>query len=549
MIPLFIYRALVNQIFPKAIPAVPLWISGGQDASEKKPVIKTVNNFLPEGQRNDTLFKLACSLRAKDVSYDTALSTLDAENQKRCNPPLSDTEVENIVDSAYKYEPTAVNGFNCTDLGNAKRLIAQHGDKIRFCFAWRKWLVWDGKTWHIDNNGQILRLAKDTVKRIYEEAANILDTQQRQTIAKWAVSSESEHRLNAMVSLAQSEPGVPVSPHELDVDPYLLNCLNGTIDLRTGQLLQHNPKNLITKIIPVSYDPAAQCPQWIDFLETIFNWNQDIIFFLQRVVGYSLTGDTGEQCLFLLHGMGANGKSTFVNVISTLLGDYAQGADFETFLIKKNETIRNDLARMTGKRFISAIESEGERRLAEVLVKQLTGGDTITARFLFGEFFDFKPTFKIWLAANHKPNIRGTDYAIWRRIKLIPFNVTIPEDRRDAKLAEKLKDELPGILTWAVQGCLEWQRNGLQTPEEVKAATDGYREEMDGIGAFLSECCILTSEVKTKAGDLYEVYKKWTEAGGEYTLSQRCFGLKLSERGLARKKSGGNFWKGIGIKT
>ena len=441
--------------------------------------------------------------------------------------------------------------FNCTDLGNSKRLVSQFGDKFRYCFAWKKWLVWDGKSWHIDDNGQMLRLAKDTVKRVYEEAGLISDESQRKAVAKWAVSSESEHRINAMVSLAESEPSIPVSPQELDTNSYLLNCLNGTIDLTTGELKPHESKDFITKIIPTEYNQEATSPLWTDFLETIFNWNYDLIRFIQRAVGYSLTGDVSEQCIFLLHGIGSNGKSTFVDVVSMLLGDYSQGADFETFLIRRNETIRNDLARMTGKRFISAIESEGERRLAEVLVKQLTGGDTITARFLFSEFFDFKPTFKIWLVANHKPIIRGTDYAIWRRIKLIPFNIIIPEGRRipKSKLIERFSKEFPGILTWMVTGCLEWQKNGLQTPAEVKSATSVYREEMDTIGAFISENCILTPEVKAKASDLYEVYKEWCAAGGEYALSQRSFGLRLAERGLERIKSGGNFWKGIGIKT
>ena len=223
--------------------------------------------------------------------------TLESENKIRCNPPLSELEVKNIIDSAYRYEPSTLNIFNATDLGNAKRLVAQHGDKIRFCFAWKKWLIWDGKSWHIDNNGQILRLAKDTVKRIYEEASTITDTQKRQSIAKWAVSSESEHRLYAMVSLAQSEPGVPVSPQEIDTDSYLLNCLNGMIDLKTGILKPHDPKDFITKIIPVEYNPDAGCPQWIDFLENIFNWNYDIIPYLQRAIGYSLTGGISEQCL------------------------------------------------------------------------------------------------------------------------------------------------------------------------------------------------------------------------------------------------------------
>ncbi|GAN35009.1 MAG: hypothetical protein DYG83_18335 [Candidatus Brocadia sp. AMX2] len=440
-----------------------------------------------------------------------------------------------------------VQAFNATDLGNARRLVSQHANKIRFCFAWKKWLVWDGKIWRIDNDGKILRLAKDTIRCLYEEAGEIADKYERQTLAKWAIASEAENRLRAMISLAQSEPSVPISPDRLDINPFFLNCLNGTIDLRTGQLKPHDPQDYITKIIPVEYTPDSQCSLWIEFLETIFNWNYDLIQYVQRAVGYSLTGDVTEQCLFLLHGTGSNGKSTLLSCLSMLLGDYAQTADFETFLIRKSETVRNDLARMTGKRFISAIEVEGERRLAEVLVKQLTGGDTITARFLFGEYFDFKPTFKIWLAANHKPNIKGTDYAIWRRIKLIPFNVTISEDKKDQKLLEKLKAEMSGMLTWAVQGCLQWQKNGLQTPDDVSRATNNYKAEMDAIGAFLSECCVLIPDAKVPAGKLYETYKRWCEQSGEYILSQRSFGTRLSERGFERKQSSGHWWKGIGI--
>ncbi len=438
---------------------------------------------------------------------------------------------------------------NLTDLGNAKRLVARHGDKIRFSFAWKKWFFWDGKTWSTDVNGQILRLAKDTVKHIYEEAAKITDIFQRQAAARWAVSSESERRLNAMVALAQSEPDIPISPQELDTNPDLLNCFNGTVDLKTGKLKPHDPKDFITKIIPVKYQPEAVCPLWLEFLETIFDWNYDLIGFLQRAAGYSLTGDTSEQCLFLLHGYGANGKSTFLNIINHLLGDYAQTADFETFLIKKNETVRNDLARMIGRRFISAIEVEGERRLSEVLVKQLTGGDTIAARFLFGEYFDFRPTFKIWLAANHKPNIRGTDHAIWRRIRLVPFIVTIPEDERDSKLFEKLQDELPGILSWAVQGCLEWQRVGLKIPDEVRSATNEYRSDMDSLGAFLSDCCLVSPEVKVRSGDLYEAYRRWCEDNGEHSINNRHFGRRLSEKSFQRLQSNGNWWRGVGIKV
>lgn len=462
-------------------------------------------------------------------------------------PAWTPTEKPLKLDDTQQNETKIIIKFNLTDLGNAKRLVERNGEHIRYCYAWKKWLVWDGKVWRIDDNGQILRLAKGSVKRIYKESFSA-DEDIRQAVAKWAIKSEEEKKLNSMVSLAKSEDGVPISPQELDANSYLLNCLNGTIDLKTGRLEPHNPKNFITKIIPVEYDPAAQCPQWIEFLETIMNWNYDLISFLQRAIGYSLTGDTSEQCLFLLHGAGANGKSTLLNIIGFLLGDYAQTAIFDTFLAKKEErSVNNDIARMQGKRFVSAIESEGERRLSEVLVKQLTGGDTITARYLFAEFFEFIPQFKIWLACNHKPVVRGTDLAIWRRIRLIPFNITIPEAERDKHLSEKLQAELPGILAWAVQGCLEWQRGGLKTPAEVKQATNEYQGDMDTIGAFLSECCILTPEVKAKASELYGAYKEWCEAGGEHALSQRCFGLRLTEKGLKSVKSSGNYWKGVGI--
>lgn len=533
------------------LPDVPSWVLNGRNSSEKKTIIEISNKVISEGQRNDTLFKLACSLRAKDVSYDTALSTIEAENQKRCNPPLSEIEVKNIVASAYKYEPTLVNSFNCTDLGNAKRLVSLHGNIIRYCFAWKKWLIWDGKRWSIDNDGQILRLAKDTVKRIYEEAGLISDESQRKAVAKWAVSSESEHRISAMVSLGASEEGIPIPPNHLDINPWLLNCQNGTIDLKTRELKQHDPKNFITKIIPVEYNPEATCELWIEFLEKILNWNYDMIHFLQRAIGYSLTGVTLEQCLFLLYGIGANGKSTFLNIVNFILGDYAQTASFETFLLKNQDRINNDIARMQGKRFISAIEAEGERRLAEVLIKQLTGGDTVTARFLFSEFFDYKPQFKIWLACNHKPIIRGTDHAIWRRIKLIPFNVTIPEAERDKHLTEKLQADLPGILSWAVQGCLEWQREGLKIPDEVKTATSEYQGEMDVIQAFLDDRCftkIDSKDVKTISSKLYEAYAKWCSENGETPLDNRSFGRRLSEKGFMPNQSGGKrWWHGVGL--
>lgn len=515
--------------------------------------LKEVYKGSKKGSRNNNLARLVGSWVNDGLDFEECMENALIWNDKN-TPPLPKKEVEAAIRSIMKKHElelqTTSTTLNLTDLGNSERLIARHRDIIRYCYPWKKWLVWDEYCgiWQTDNNGRILRLAKETVKNIYKEAAAIKEEERRKYVAGWAVKSESVQHLQGMIKLTESEDNIPIQPIQLDIDPWLLNCANGTIDLRTGELKSHDKNDLITKIIPVEYNPEADCPTWIDFLEKIMNCNDDLIPFLQRAIGYSLTGDISEQCLFLMYGVGANGKSTFLNVISALLGDYAQTASFDSFLIKKYNTASNDVARMQGRRFISAVEAEGERKLAEVLIKQLTGGDTITARFLFGEYFEFQPQFKLWLAANHKPTIKGTDHAIWRRIKLIPFNVTIPDKEQDKKLIEKLKGELSGILTWIVQGCLEWQKGGLQTPDEVEAATNDYRNEMDEVGTFLAECCIMQPNVKVNPTDLYDAYKKWCEDTGETVLKQRDFGVRLTERGLISKQSSGKRFRcGVGL--
>jgi putative DNA primase/helicase len=277
--------------------------------------------------------------------------------------------------------------------------------------------------------------------------------------------------------------------------------------------------------------------------------NEDIIGFLKRAVGYSMTGDITERSIFLLHGIGSNGKSTFINAISNILGDYGQSASFTSFISKKNTYIPNDIARMQGKRFISSLESEEGTQFSEALIKQLTGGDTITARFLNREFFDFKPQFKLWLAANHKPTIKGTDNAIWLRIKLIPFDVIIPEFEQDRYLGDKLEKELPGILNWAVAGCLEWQKEGLKVPEGVSFATQNYREEMDILGIYIKERCIVNPMVSASSHDLFNDYKMWCEESREKALTQNRFGRKMTERGFVIDRSTSKrFRKGIGLK-
>lgn len=439
--------------------------------------------------------------------------------------------------------------FNLTDLGNARRFVAQHGRDIRYCYAWGCWFLWDGMRWVKDVTGGIYRLAKDTVMSIYIEAANAIDSEERKALAKHAARSESEARIKAMVSLAESEPGIAVTPDQLDGDPWLLNCSNGTLDLRTGEFRYPKREDLITKLAPVEYDINAECPTWIAFLDKILQGSSSLRVFMQKIMGYCLTGDTREQSLFFLHGAGANGKSTMINIILALLGDYAMQTPTETLMLADKGGIPNDIARLKGARFVAAVEAGEGRRMAEVLVKQLTGGDTITARFLHQEFFEFKPQCKIFLAANHKPVIKGTDHAIWRRIKMIPFTVTIPEDEQDKHLLDKLKAELSGILTWAVNGCLAWQQLGLGMPDEVKAATEGYRAEMDVIAGFIDEKCHIHSSVAAQAGALYGAYCQWCKENGEEAQTQRRFGMALTERGFQRERGvGGRYlWRGIGL--
>lgn len=438
--------------------------------------------------------------------------------------------------------------FHCTDLGNAQRLVRLHGQDLHYCYAWDRWLIWDGIRWAIDESGEIYRRAKHAVHMINAEAADCLDDEQRHELQKWAKQSESRVRIDAMIKLAQSEPSVPIGPDDLDAHLGLLNVQNGTLDLHTGELLSHRREDLITKLAPVVYAPGVACPAFEAFLRRIMGGNQALIEFIQRAVGYSLTGSTGERALFILHGTGANGKSTLLEAIRALLGDYALRTPTKTLMTQRSDQIPNDVARLRGARFVSASESEENQRLAKSLVKDLTGGDTISARFMRAEWFEFRPECKIWLATNHRPDIRGADQAIWDRIKLIPFLARIPDGERDKTLLGKLRGELSGILNWALAGCLSWQRQGLGVPIEVKSATSSYQAEMDEIALFLEDAPLVQhANAKIVFAELYEMYKSWAESAGERVLSKRKFGERMAEKRFVNQNGTGNTVHTLGI--
>jgi putative DNA primase/helicase len=440
-----------------------------------------------------------------------------------------------------------------TDVGNAQRLVAAFGHAMRYCAPWKRWLVWDGGRWARDDRQRVREYAKTVTRDMLHEAADLPAGDRQRALVEYALRSQKADRLRAMIELAQSDPTLAMVPGDFDADPWLLNVDNGTIDLRSGQLREHRRADLITKLAPVTYDPAATSDVWTRFLADAMQENAALIAFLQRCVGYSLTGTTGEEVLFFLLGPEASGKSTFAEAIKATFGDYARTTDFETFLQKKGDRgIPNDIAALAGARLVVSIEMADGKHLAEGLVKHLTGGDTVSARFLFGEFFDFIPQFKLWLAANDAPRVRHSDRAIWRRILRIPFEHTVPEAARDPAIKATLKDPArggPAILAWAVAGCLAWQRDRLQVPIEVQTATASYRADQDPLRDFFADCCVFDPSAWTSSKELFAAYRAWGEANGiEKPMTSTAFGSQLAAHGCSpgkAKETRG--WHGIAL--
>lgn len=511
-------------------------------------------DIIPEGHRDSLLTSLAGTMRRRGASEDAILAALREENEKRCRPPLSDGQIRKIARSISQKEPVPIME-NLTDLGNARRFVLQHQRNVKFVRIWKKpWVIWDGIKWTPDNTGEAERLAKSTVRDIHRQALKVEDEDVREQLVKHAMKSESASRIKSMLELAATEPEIATIADAFDSDPWLFNVENGTIDLRSGKLHGPRREDMLTKSAPVIFDPKAKAPTWRSFLRDITENDEELIRYLQKAVGYSLTGDVREQCLFFCWGSGQNGKSTFLEVIRELMGDYGQQAEFSTFLARKGEGPRNDLARMRGVRFVSAVEAPGDKQFDEAVLKQLTGGDTITARRLYEEYFEFVPTHKLFLAANHKPHVSEQTEAFWRRIRLIPFTVYIAPEKRDRDIKKKLVAEMSGIFNWALEGCLLWQQEGLSEPAAVKKATKAYRDEEDLIGEFLDVSCILNEKAWTPTSEVYQAFINWwreTRGVQARPPMPRWFGRALGERtelkSVKRKKVRG--WKGLALKV
>jgi len=437
-----------------------------------------------------------------------------------------------------------------TDSTNAARLLNEQGRDIRYNAAWKKWVVWNGKYWETDESGAMVHeKGLDMVRNIYRELLKTDDPRERIDIEKFGILSESTRRRESFVKAAQYIKNLNIKSDDFDRNHWVLNCQNGMIDVLTGEFTEHKQEELITKIANVDYDPQADCPLWKQFVREIMDFKPDLINFLQTAAGWAMTGNIEEQTMFIFYGSGANGKTTFLNTILYLLGDYAIATPTETFMKKSADQNTNDIARLRGTRFVTTTEAEQGRRLSEPLIKKITGNDQMTARFLYGEYFNFTPTFKIFMATNHKPVIKGTDHGIWRRIKLVPFTTRIPEEKQDKNLEEKLKQEASGILNWLLEGTARWRREGLKAPAAILNATDEYRGEMDVIGNFLKERSIQKKDVSIRIRELYKAYADWCDDNKEHAVSERFFTMRLKEMGFEQSRTAeARYWVGLGLK-
>ena len=446
--------------------------------------------------------------------------------------------------------------YDATDTGNAHRLYDKFGNVLKYSYNRKKWFFWTGKKWTIDESGEVKKLADEVCEDLKKEAWQIEDEKVQEAALKWAKRTAGSSAKEAMIKECQHLEDIPASPDAFDAYTDFLNVQNGVVNLRNGELMPHDNRLMLSKITNCEYDAKKKKPKrWLQFLDEITGGDKDLQAYIQKCIGYSISGSNKEQCAYFLYGMGNNGKSTFLDTIADMLGDYASNAQPDTLMLQSKVGslgggANSDIARLKSARFVTCEEPTEGVRLNEGLLKQLTGGSKVTCRFLYGDEFEYTPEFKIWVATNHKPVVRGTDVGIWRRIKLMPFEVNIPKNKVDKNLKYKLRQEFPQILAWAVEGCIKWQAEGLDEPECVREATKDYKQEMDLIAGFVEQCVMIdyASDNKVMGADLFAVYRAWAKQNNEWEMTAKKFGMeiikKLPEKG---RDSKGTFYKRIAL--
>jgi P4 family phage/plasmid primase-like protien len=476
---------------------------------------------IASGQRNATLFREGCRLRRLGHEEAEIFAALVAVNARRCTPPLDESELRSIARSCANYAP-AIDAFPLTEQGDAEFFAALHANDGRFDHLRQRWLLFDGTIWAPQTNGEIARLATDAI-RARQRAA--IGQKER---ARWAIAGEARKRQVNLIALAQNVVPLADPGDSWDLDPWLMGTPKGVLDLKTGTLRDGRPDDRLTMRTRARFDPNAACPLWETTLTEIFENNAELIAYIQRFVGYSLTGDCREEALVLAFGDGANGKGTFINTVAYVLGDYADDLPFSAFEQDARANVPNDIAKLVGKRFVTASETSEKRQLNEARIKALTGRDPVTARFLHREFFTFQPVAKYWLSTNPKPEVRDDSEGFWRRLHLVPFNASFI-GREDKTLKDRLREEIDGILAWAVRGCLAWQESGLRPPEIVLAATREYRDTSSAFGKFLEDRCVLADAAYATSGELFDAYCAWAMTEHERRMGRGEF-LKTVKR-------------------
>lgn len=493
-----------------------------------------------DGSRRLVIIARCC--KEAGLSHDDAISMI--RKYEAVYPfPKSWTDADiskRLTDAGAAVQRT----YAMTDVGNGQRFAAQHGGDVRYVHQWNKWIVWNGRCWAEDTTGEVMRRAKRTARCIYDEANRCDDPEKRQNLAKFAAKCESAQKLNAMLALAKSEQPIPVAIEALDRQPWLLNVENGTVDLRSGALRDHHREDYLTKICPTPLQ-YGEPKLWLQFLSQILS--PELVDFVQRLMGASLVGEVRDEIFPILYGTGANGKTVLLNTWAGMLGpDYACSAPPALLQTSKHKQHPTEIATFFGKRLVTVSETDDNCRLSEALVKQLTGGDLLTARRMNEDFWSFPPSHTLVLASNYKPTIAGTDHGIWRRVRLVPFVVTIEESAQDRQLTAKLRNEYPLILAWAVKGCLEWQKRGLSAPSTISDATAEYKTDSDPFGRFVADCFVTEGSVSRH--DAYEAYQRWCVENGEEVMGNRKFLARMLTVAKAGAAKGTRYYRGVSLK-
>jgi putative DNA primase/helicase len=519
-----------------------------QEGKKTPPKNAIRSDKILEGGRHNFLVSQMGEMRGLGLSKAEVGSRLHFKNSMVCDPPLERSEVDEIInffkarsgEEILLYAPY-------TDLGNAERFKAYCADQAIYVEKMQKWYVFDGKRYVEDSGSKTIQLVKSMLRHSRDIGKGVYNDKGDELV-KHLRKTESNSKIQALLTLAKTES--PLDPKELDANPFLFNVANGTIDLQTGTLVPHSKHHRITKITSVAFDSSATCPKWRNFLQEVTGGSKEVQDYIQKVVGYCMTGVTKEQCFWILFGLGANGKSTFIDVLKKVLGEYGRSADISTFTYKQSENIRNDLARLFDARLVTSVEIQEGKLLDESVVKQVTGGDPVTCRFLFKEHFEYVPKWKLFMVVNHLPHINGTDHGIWRRIKCVPFLVQFTGEKIDRDLPSKLDLELPGILNWAVEGCLKWQKEGLDTPLEILAAGNEYRANEDYIEDFLNDHTEKGKDLRVGATPLFSRFVELQHRIGQRVMSQKQFAQKLEIKGFkkARGHEGRVFYLGLDLK-